>query len=47
MKQNQILTMPIFGRAERVRVLRVYPAGTIDVEVIATGNCYRLTGLSF
>ena len=30
-----------------VRVLRVYKFGTMDVESVATGNCYRITGLGW
>ncbi|HZN48397.1 MAG TPA: hypothetical protein VFB71_12290 [Ramlibacter sp.] len=27
------------------RVLKVHPAGTLDVERLTDGTCYRLTGL--
>lgn len=31
-----------FGPA---RIIRIHPFGTIDVEVIASGRCYRISGL--
>ena len=44
-KVNQTLTMHLFGRTERVRVLAVHRAGTIDVERLSDGKCFRVSGL--
>jgi len=30
-----------------VRCLDVYKFGTMDVEIVKSGNCYRVTGLDF
>ena len=35
------------GKRCLVRVLNVHRLGTMDVEVVKTGNCYRVTGLDF
>lgn len=35
----------IRGRIEVCRILRVRGMGTVDVEVIRSGRCYRVTGL--
>ena len=32
-------------RLGNVKVIAIHPLGTIDVENIGTGNCYRITGL--
>jgi hypothetical protein len=45
MKVNQTLTLHLFGRPERVRVLAVHRAGTIDVERLSDGKCFRVSGL--
>jgi hypothetical protein len=39
-------TMHIFGKVQQVTIIAVYKFGTMDVE-LASGQCYRLTGLSF
>lgn len=46
MKVNQTLTMYLFGRPERVRILAVHRAGTIDVERLSDGKCFRVSGLA-
>lgn len=42
---NQIYMMPIFGKVQQVKILKIYPFGTIDVE-LSNGKCFRITGLS-
>jgi hypothetical protein len=46
MKVNQTLTLHLFGRPERVRVLAVHRAGTVDVERLSDGKCFRVSGLA-
>ena len=46
MKVNQTLTMHLFGRPERVRILAVRRAGTVDVERLSDGRCVRVSGLA-
>ena len=43
---GQTKTMHIFGKVQQVTILAVHPAGTMDIE-LASGKCYRVTGLSF
>ena len=45
-KAGDYITTTIYGRAQRVIILRVHPFGTFDVQ-LSNGNCYRVTGLSF
>lgn len=40
--KNVIVT--IRGREYQAKLLRVYPAGTIDVE-LPSGRCFRVSGL--
>lgn len=40
---GQIMT--VYGQP--ARIFRVYSFGTVDVEIISTGKCFRVTGLSF
>ena len=44
---GDVLTLGLFGTPARFRVLRVYRAGTMDVEHLASGNCFRVTGLGW
>jgi hypothetical protein len=46
MKVNQTLTMHLFGRPERVRILAIRRAGTVDVERLSDGRCFRVSGLA-
>jgi hypothetical protein len=46
MKVNQTLTMHLFGRPERVRILVIRRAGTVDVERLSDGRCFRVSGLA-
>jgi hypothetical protein len=42
---NQTYMMPIFGKVQQVKILKIHPFGTIDVE-LSNGKCFRITGLS-
>jgi hypothetical protein len=42
---NQIYMMPIFGKVQQVKVIKIHPFGTIDVE-LSNGKCFRISGLS-
>lgn len=42
---NQTYMMPIFGKVQKVKILKIHPFGTIDVE-LSNGKCFRITGLS-
>jgi hypothetical protein len=44
MKTGDYITTTIYGRAVRVLILAVHPAGTIDVQC-ADGRCFRVSGL--
>jgi hypothetical protein len=46
MQVNQTLTMHLFGRPERVRILAIRRAGTVDVERLSDGRCFRVSGLA-
>ena len=46
MKVNQTLTLHLFGRPERVRILAIHRAGTVDVERLSDGKCFRVSGLA-
>jgi len=46
-KPGNVIRTRIYSTEHVCRVLAVYDFGTVDVEVIATGNCYRITGLPF
>jgi hypothetical protein len=45
MQVNQTLTLHLFGRPERVRILAIRRAGTVDVERLSDGKCFRVSGL--
>ena len=42
---GDIIEADIYGHPSRCRVLAVHAAGTIDVEVLKSGRCYRISGL--
>jgi len=44
MKIGQHVYVSIYGRTERVLILAVHKAGTIDVQTI-DGRCFRVSGL--
>lgn len=41
---NKIYNLSIYGKVQPVKILAVYPFGTVDVET-KTGRCFRITGL--
>lgn len=43
---GQKIQIAIYSKLQTVTVLAVHKFGTIDVET-ASGNCFRITGLSF
>jgi hypothetical protein len=43
---GQKIKLSVYGALQTVTVLAVHKFGTIDVET-ASGNCFRITGLSF
>jgi hypothetical protein len=40
-----IIIVSIYGHPCECRLLRRHPAGTIDVERISDGKCFRISGL--
>jgi len=40
-----IITVMIYGRLERCRLLKTHTFGTIDVERLSDGRCFRVSGL--
>lgn len=44
MKPGQFIRLSLFGHYERVRILAVHRAGTIDVQR-QDGRCFRVSGL--
>ena len=40
-----ILTFDIYGHKERCRILADHGMGTLDVERIRDGKCFRISGL--
>lgn len=46
MKPGQFIRLSLFGHYERVRILAVHRAGTIDVQRM-DGRCFRVSGLCF
>ena len=40
-------TTRIYSTSKEVRVIAVHPFGTMDVETLDTGDCYRITGLNY
>jgi len=45
MKINEIGTFAIYGHSVACRILAIREGGTVDVERLSDGNCFRLTGL--
>lgn len=43
--QEQIFS--IYGHRVLCRVIKVYSFGTVDVERLSDGECFRLTGLGW
>lgn len=46
MKEGDIIEFDIYGKIRKCKVLVVRPAGTVDVEVLDTGKCFRVSGLT-
>lgn len=46
MQVNQTLILELFGRPERCRILAIRRAGTVDVERLSDGKCFRVSGLA-
>lgn len=44
-KAGDYVTTIVYGREQRVLILRVHPFGTYDIQ-LSNGNCYRISGLS-
>lgn len=44
-KVAPVPTARLYGRDEPVRILAQHPAGTIDVERLSDGRCFRVSGL--
>ena len=42
---GSLIRVTLYGHVQTVRVLRVLPAGTVDVQR-ADGACFRLSGLA-
>ncbi len=42
---GSLIRVALYGHVQTVRVLRVLPAGTVDVQR-ADGACFRLSGLA-
>lgn len=42
---NAISFAIIYGKRTAVRILAVHPHGTIDVERLSDGRCFRVSGL--
>jgi len=45
MKPGQFIRLSLFGHYERVRILAIHRAGTIDVQR-QDGRCFRVSGFS-
>ena len=44
--QGDIITAKIYGHPCEVQVLERHPAGTMDVQRLSDGECFRLSGLT-
>jgi hypothetical protein len=45
MKPGQILFIELFGRPTCCRVLTLRGPGTVDVQRLSDGKCFRVSGL--
>ena len=45
-QEDELATFQIYGKSTKCRILVVRPAGTIDVERLSDGLCFRISGLS-
>jgi len=39
-----MISVMIYGKEYQARVLRIHPAGTVDIE-LPCGRCFRVSGL--
>jgi hypothetical protein len=46
MKPGDIIKVDIYGHMESARILKVHGMGTVDVERLSDGKCFRVTGLA-
>lgn len=46
MKAGDIIIVDIYGHMVQARVLVVHGMGTVDVERLSDGKCFRVSGLS-
>ena len=44
MKINDTINVTIYGKQCSVKVLKIHPFGTVDVE-LSNGKCFRISGL--
>ena len=44
---GSIVKMDVYGHMVRVRVLAYHKFGTMDIERLSDGQCFRITGLIF
>lgn len=42
---DDVVHVVLYGRVTKVRVLAVRPHGTLDVERLSDGQCFRVSGL--
>ena len=42
---GDVIRTYLYGKLMRCRVLAVHPLGTIDVERLSDGRCFRVSGL--
>ena len=45
--QKPTIGQIIQARGRECRIYKIYAFGTVDVECVKTGECFRITGLSF
>ncbi len=45
MPNYKVIEIEIYGRLTKCKLLAIHPAGTIDVERISDGACFRVSGL--
>ena len=46
MQVGNIITIQMHGRSVKARVLAIHAFGTIDLQRLSDGACFRVTGLS-
>lgn len=43
---GMIVTMPLYGRETKCKIIAIHLMGTVDVERLSDEKCFRLTGLT-